>query len=461
MNVASPFHQPSGMQGDRGIEVTIVGEKTSFNQQDTTVSFQNLGVDVTSLIVDSATQLRVTIDIASGAPPGLGYVTVTTGAEVVTCLDAFEVLEQVIRCLDVTPASDFQDSQDVEVTITGDRTHFEQGITGVNFANPDIAVTATMVDSPTQVRVLIDIPGNAIIGPDDVTVTTGLESVVCFDAFEVLEKLFEITGVRASNPTSASFTVSWVTDGNANGEVHYSTDPGFSDFEIAYDDRAQFHLDDTHHVTLGNLTPETTYYYEVKSGGSIDNNGGLYYSFTTMQIPGSIPLTCSVYGWVYLEDGITPAEGSIVYLYVNAGVDSYWISGLVDPAGVWVLDLGNLFSTLTDDVLFYSPGDPVVLDFQGGSGRIASAQFTVPATCPLNTGTTTLERFISVEADLRTGFNLAAFPFAPMTNASFEEVSYTACSLINDIPECNQAFSWNPVSQSWLFAEDTVRNLYR
>jgi hypothetical protein len=210
-------------------------------------------------------------------------------------------------------------------------------------------------------------------------------------------------------------------------------------------------------VTLSNLVPETTYYYEVKSGGAIDNNGGLYYSFTTMQIPGSIPLNCPVYGWVYLEDGITPAEGSIVYLeLVHAGVDSYWISAIVDPAGVWVLNLGNLFSTLTDDVLFYSTGDPVVLDFQGGSGRIASAQFTVPSTCPLNTGTITLERFISVETDLRTGFNLTAFPFDPITNASFEEITYTACSLIDDIPECTQAYSWDPLSQSWLFAEDTV-----
>ena len=147
---------------------------------------------------------------------------------------------------------------------------------------------------------------------------------------------------------------------------------------------------------------------------------------------------------------------SFIWKLVHAGVDSYWISAIVDPAGVWVLNLGNLFSTLTDDVLFYSAGDPVVLDFQGGSGRIASAQFTVPAICPLNTGTITLERFISVETDLRTGFNLMAFPFDPMTNASFEEITYTACSLINDIPECNQAFSWNPVSQSWLFAEDTI-----
>ena len=232
----------SGMQGDQGIEVTIVGEKTSFAQGVTAVSFQNLGVTVTSVTVDSPTQLRATINIGRTAPTGPGNVTVTTGAEVVVCPNAFEVLLEVVFCLDVSPGSGLQDTQDLEVTITGSRTHFAQGITEVNFANPDITVTATMVDSPTQVRVLIDIPGNAYIGPDNVTVTTGLESVVCFDAFEVLEKLFEITELRESNPTSASFTVSWVTDGNANGEVHYSTDPGFSDFETAYDDRGQFHL---------------------------------------------------------------------------------------------------------------------------------------------------------------------------------------------------------------------------
>ena len=445
----------SGMQGDKSQEVTIVGENTNFAQGVTVVSFQNLGITVTSVTIDSPTQLRATIDIAKSASTGLGDVTVTTGTEVVVCPNAFEVLPEVIFCLDVSPGSGLQDAQDVEVTITGSRTHFEQGITEVNFANPGITVTTTVVDSPTQVRVFIDIQGNAFIGPDDVTVTSGLESVVCFDAFEVLEKIIEITELRESNPTSTSFTISWVTDSNSNGEVHYSIDPGFSDFETAYDDRGQFHLDDTHHVSLGNLLPETTYYYEVKSGGTVDNNGGLYYSFSTMKIPIDTPPHCPVYGWAYLGDGVTPAEGTIAYLkLVHAGVDSYWLSALVDASGVWMLNLDNLFSTLTDDVLFYSTSDPVVLNFQSGSGSLDSAQFTVPAVCPLNAGTIILERFINVEKELHAGFNLIAFPFDPITNENFEEITYTACGLINDIPGCNQAFSWNPISQSWLFAED-------
>ena len=183
-------------------------------------------------------------------------------------------------------------------------------------------------------------------------------------------------------------------------------------------------------------------------------NNGLYYSFTTMKVPAEPPPTCPVYGWVFLEDGSTSAAGAIAYLQVVNGTgESYWISTPADFMGVWVLNLGNLYNTVTDDAMIYNAGDSLLLELQGGDGRVFDGAFVVPAVCPLFTGLITLSHYIDLAAQLNTGFNLIAFPFDPITDADFNPITPTACSLINDIP-CEQAFSWNSATQSWLSAFD-------
>jgi len=446
-----------GYQGDTDKLLTITGQNTHFVQGTTQVSFSGTGITVISgtTQVSSSTEVSVRINIAETAAIGMRTVTVTTGSEIIQCTNAFQVLEKQIACLEVSPPNGMQDSQNLRVVITGQYTHFVQGTTQVSFENPGITITSTTVDSATQITVLIDIVGDALAGTGDVTVATGTEVIVCRDSFTVLEKIFEISEIRESNPTSASFTVSWITNGNANGLVHYSLNPDLTDFMTAYDDRGVSHLDDTHHVSIGDLNPETTYYYEIVSGGTIDNNSGLYYSFSTMKIPSEPPPTCPAYGWVYLEDGVTPAEGAIVYLEISHyGESSYWISGLVNSIGIWVLNLGDLYSTITDDLLPYSEGDPLLLEFQGGSGRVYTTQLEVPAVCPLYCGTVTLEHLVTLAMSLRTGYNLIAFPFEAITDSDFNEITYTACDLIASVPECDQTFAWDANGQRWLTALD-------
>jgi len=90
-----------------------------------------------------------------------------------------------------------------------------------------------------------------------------------------------ISNVNAE-ANSSSATISWNTDEVSDTCVRYSINPDLSGAVQKYNAS----LTDTHFIELTNLTPETTYYYEVLSAdiannSATDNNNGTYYSFTT------------------------------------------------------------------------------------------------------------------------------------------------------------------------------------
>ena len=94
-----------------------------------------------------------------------------------------------------------------------------------------------------------------------------------------------ITDVTSS-PSDIGATVAWDTNVDANGYVFYATTPGSfatsTGNASSVGGAAPFH----HAITLGGLTPSTTYYFYVQSTDgigdvAIDNSAGAYYSFTT------------------------------------------------------------------------------------------------------------------------------------------------------------------------------------
>jgi len=194
-----------------------------------------------------------------------------------------------------------------------------------------------------------------------------MKKVVCVLIISLMIPAFAgaaIQNIQASNNTNAGVTISWVTDSDTTGEVHYSEFPDLSGALVADDARGQAFVECTHYVNMSNLKKETTYYFEVVSGGEIDNNNGNYYTFKTMKEPFSIPAPCPIYGFVFQEDGTTPAEGAIVHLWLtHNGVDSYPLSWLISPNGSFVMNPKETRSVNTDD-LFSSidPGDPISLE---------------------------------------------------------------------------------------------------
>lgn len=136
-----------------------------------------------------------------------------------------------------------------------------------------------------------------------------------------------ITNVATSGITHNSATVTWTTDEPSNSKVNYGTTTNLGD-------TAQNpSLVTSHSITLTDLLPETTYYYEVQStdqdgNTAIDDNNGAYYTFTTESEPNNIMHVYSIDMWYepikkkykiftmvkIVDSGDNPVEGVTVYL---------------------------------------------------------------------------------------------------------------------------------------------------
>ncbi len=105
----------------------------------------------------------------------------------------------------------------------------------------------------------------------------------------------QIVDVQATNITDTSATITWTTCTAGNSTVNYGNttallSPSVSDSANVF----------AHSLALGNLTPDTLYYYEVISGvdgNTTDDRCGSYYIFTTYQAP------IGLAGWAWCTDG--------------------------------------------------------------------------------------------------------------------------------------------------------------
>ncbi len=151
------------------------------------------------------------------------------------------------------------------------------------------------------------------------------------------------TQIKITNVNDASFTISWITDEATSGFIKYGLDknPNFT----AADDRDQLSGDTksflTHHVTVKNLKPSTTYFFKIGSGSKIfDNNGQAYQIKTASIISSSPPHNDVAYGTV-VDQNNNPVEGAIVYLSLaNANP----ASSLTKSSGSWVIPLNLIRS---------------------------------------------------------------------------------------------------------------------
>ncbi|MCD6291573.1 MAG: hypothetical protein J7M34_13825, partial [Anaerolineae bacterium] len=161
---------------------------------------------------------------------------------------------------------------------------------------------------------------------------------------KTLLTLPRIRGVQVSNVSDNAATISWITDIPANGVVHYGPTSALG--MIGHDDRGPSTSSRTHHVTLRGLAPSTTYFFYVASADAVDDNGGFYYRLTTGPTL-SPPSPDTVYGQVFRPDGVTPAEGALVYITLwdgdgqGSSGQAAPLSALVDASGYWNVNLGN------------------------------------------------------------------------------------------------------------------------
>lgn len=141
-----------------------------------------------------------------------------------------------------------------------------------------------------------------------------------------------------------SFTVSWISSEPKTGEVRHGLNSALG--ITAYDVRCGCILSTTHYVLISDLLPEVTYYFDVVTGGGVDNNGGVHYSFTTGPTIETSPGSDMAFGQVVLPDGSTPADGALVYITIidddgsGSSGQSSIISSIVE-LGYWYAQLAN------------------------------------------------------------------------------------------------------------------------
>ena len=192
-------------QGQSNVSITIAGVATHFNAATPTVSL-GPGVTVTQVIVDSATQVRVTANVSPTAPVQFNDVVVTTGGEVATLLGVFQVRVAPPVIVSTSPSSAYQE-QTLDVAVTGAFTHFSVGATAASFGSGIVVDNVTIV-SHTQAIANVTVDTAAAPGDRTVTFTTAGEVAVGAARFTVLEKI---------TPTIAWPTPANITFGTALG----------------------------------------------------------------------------------------------------------------------------------------------------------------------------------------------------------------------------------------------------
>lgn len=174
-------------------------------------------------------------------------------------------------------------------------------------------------------------------------------------------------GICATNVTSTAFSVSWTTYGiTEEGYVLWGTAPDACD-EMAFDDRGSSALSETHHVTIRNLTPNSTYYYKVVAGGEVYTaaGGAPWQQQTGSSLdPGLLPDARAIR--VLQSDGETGAPGALVYvtLYDQDGAGAAGSSGVYstvinDPDGLWIFDLTRFRTADSTAAFGYSDEDSI------------------------------------------------------------------------------------------------------
>jgi RHS repeat-associated protein len=162
--------------------VIITGQFTHFAQGQTQVGF-GAGITVGTIAVADATHLTAQITIAPTALPGGRTVTATTGAEIASLQNGFTVLAPP-AISQINPNSGQQGQQGLSVSITGQNTNFGPS-TSAKFG-PGITVNSLTVNSPTNATVVLNISATSALGPHDVSLTTGTETVKLSGGFTVL-----------------------------------------------------------------------------------------------------------------------------------------------------------------------------------------------------------------------------------------------------------------------------------
>ena len=200
--------------------------------------------------------------------------------------------------------------------------------------------------------------------------------------------------LKVSNLTSASATISWVTDAPVVATVNYGLTKALSG--SATENRAASR---THWIEITGLMAERTYFFSLVSAGMADDNNGQFYSFQTVRISAGTPYT--LYDRLSDSTG-QPVIGAIVMIVaVGNGNRSHLLSALTDDNGIWSVNLGNLKDIGTGAVFQYQAGDRILVEAQATQSKKWDGNTVVSGISPKKAGiiylSSTIDRSMSLE----------------------------------------------------------------
>jgi len=206
----------SGAQGANKT-ITLTGQYTSFNTAAgcspncTTANF-GTGITVNSVNALSTSSLQANITISPTTTLGYRNVSVTSGSQVVSMTNAFNVTvgpAAIVALLN--PDTGPQGASNLQISIIGSQTHWLQGTTTASFGG-GISVTGLTITDALDAMVTISIPNGTALGAYNVSLITGGEVATELGAFTVttgspyLSAVNPPTGHQGDAPFDVSLT---------------------------------------------------------------------------------------------------------------------------------------------------------------------------------------------------------------------------------------------------------------
>ena len=178
-----------------------------------------------------------------------------------------------------------------------------------------------------------------------------------------------INKVYITNVRDGSFVVSWTTNQASDGRVEWG--PTTSLGNTTSDSVSNTY---THYVQLFGLNISTTYYFQVRSGDGLKDNGGVPFQATTAPTIGTPTPGSVIQGYMYQSDGSTAVPNAIVYLQLQDADGlatlgaSQWLSARTSSTGYWSYDLVNArIPGLTAFFAYTNGADKIQIIGQGGA----------------------------------------------------------------------------------------------
>ncbi len=169
----------------------------------------------------------------------------------------------------------------------------------------------------------------------------------------------EPKNVRVSNITDKSLSISWTTDIPSKGFVTWRTGQNITKAITLEDSQS---ANNVHHVTLNNLTPNSTINFKITSGDKDYDNNGIDWSTKTTSSSQSLNESpVLAIGSIINPDGFSPSK-SIVYITIENNIYSSLTS-----------DQGNFVIPILDSTLNSSDSNLIEISALNGLGDSAQA----------------------------------------------------------------------------------------